>query len=142
MGYKNWKSDPKPHPHIRKAWQFVIIHPAISPDGFTQHATGSSVPLAVCWPWSGVCSASSVTAPTSNTNTQQSQFGSVADTAEAFPSTLNAADITESLASPTARSQRLGLALSNQWVDLITQTCTCTEKKNWRWFIWLEQDIT
>lgn len=42
-GYRKWNSDPKPQLHIRRAWQFVIIHPAISPDCFTQHATGSSV---------------------------------------------------------------------------------------------------
>lgn len=42
-GYRKWNSDPKPQLHIRRAWQFVIIHPAISPDRFTQHATGSSV---------------------------------------------------------------------------------------------------
>lgn len=54
---------------------------------------------------------------TSNTNRQQSDFGPVDDTV----GSLSSADITESLASPSPRSQRLGLALRNQWVDPITQ---------------------
>lgn len=81
----------------------------------------------LAWVW-GLFSVKHCTL-TSNTNTQQSEFGSVDDSAEGFSSMLNATDITESLASPSACSQRLRLALSNQWVEPRTHTCTYTEKR-------------
>lgn len=91
--------------------------PQVSPDLITQHATGSSersTYTVLAWAW-GLFTVKH-RMPTSNTNTQQSEFGPADDTGRAFSST----DITESLASPSSRSQRLRPALGNQR----TQTCT------------------
>lgn len=63
-----------------------MIQPLVSPDLVTQHATGSSA-RSPCTVLASVWSLFSVKrcVLTSNTNTQQSESGSVGDTAEAFP---------------------------------------------------------
>lgn len=63
-----------------------MIQPLVSPDLITQHATGSSA-RSPCTVLASVWSLFSVKrcVLTSNTNTQQSESGSVGDTAEAFP---------------------------------------------------------
>lgn len=116
-----------------------MIQPQVSPDLITQHATGSSaVPLALCWPGSGVCSLSSLSRWLPTQTRQQSDFGP--QTLDDAVGALSSADITESLASPSPRSQRLRLACRNQWVDPKTQRHT--EKMSWHSFIWLKQDNT
>lgn len=117
MVCRNPNSEPKLWLHIHKAWQVATIQPPGLTGSHYQACHRffrRSTYTVLAWVW-GLFTVKH-RMPTSNTNTQQSEFGPADDTGRAFSS----ADITESLASPSSCSQRLRPALSNQR----TQTCT------------------
>lgn len=128
---------------IHKMWQVAMIQSQISADPITQHATGSSARspcTTFAWVW-GLFSVKHCVL-TSNTNRQQSEFGSVVRHCRGFPFHMkchwNHRELSQSFtALPEAGTRPQQSERRSHNIDIHTQ-----RKMNWYSFICFKKRIT